>query len=82
MRPSHGILLPGAKKSINVVLQSDQQANIALTKDKFLVMCMELEAALADATEAEIAEIWKVCVFFLSFMIVLLKIIIQKFKLI
>lgn len=59
VRPSHGILIPGAKKSINVVLQSDQQTNIALTKDKFLVMCMELEAALADATEAEIAEIWK-----------------------
>lgn len=61
MRPSHGILVPGAKKSINVVLQTDQQTNIALTKDKFLVMCMELDAALADATEAEIAEIWKVC---------------------
>jgi len=59
VRPSHGILVSGAKKCINVVLQSDQQANIALTKDKFLVMCMELEAALSDATEAEIAEIWK-----------------------
>lgn len=54
--------MPGANRFINVVLQSEQQANASLIKDKFLIMSMDLRLDQAEASEAELAEIWKVSV--------------------
>lgn len=56
VRPSTGILAPGANSIINVVLQQGHQMPV-LTKDKFLVMCMELSDA--STTSNDIAELWK-----------------------
>lgn len=57
VRPSTGILAPGANSVINVVLQQGHQMPV-LTKDKFLVMCMELSSD-ASTTSHDIAELWK-----------------------
>lgn len=57
VRPSTGILAPGANSVINVVLQQGHQMPV-LTKDKFLVMCMELSSD-TSTTSHDIAELWK-----------------------
>lgn len=67
VRPSSGVLAPGASTSINVVLlqpqqnqQNQQPAQMAtLVKDKFLVMCMELAPDASTSTQ-DIAELWRV----------------------
>lgn len=59
MRPSTGVLAPGANTSINVVLQQGQLL-AALNKDKFLVMCMELSSDASTSLQ-DITELWKVC---------------------
>lgn len=59
MRPSTGILAPGTSITINVVLQSGPDT-LHLNKDKFLVMCMEM--ADLNASQQDIADIWKVSV--------------------
>lgn len=58
VRPSTGILLPGNSATINVVLQSGPNVTLLLNKDKFLVMCMEMKDL--NASQQDIAEIWKV----------------------
>lgn len=60
VRPSTGILAPGAGTTINVLLQHGQHMTLVMNKDKFLVMCMELKAS-SNLNTQEIAEIWKVC---------------------
>lgn len=57
VRPSTGILSPGANTIINVVLQQGHEMPV-LSKDKFLVMCMELSSD-ASTTSHDIAELWK-----------------------
>lgn len=58
VRPSTGVLAPGSSANINVVLQPGHNMTLLLNKDKFLVMCMELDDA--NITQQEIAELWKV----------------------
>lgn len=58
MRPSTGILTPNTSTTVSVVLQSGPNVQLLLNKDKFLVMCMEI--ADLNATQQDIAEIWKV----------------------
>lgn len=58
VRPSTGILTPGNSTAISVVLQSGPNVQLLLNKDKFLVMCMEISDL--NATQQDIAEIWKV----------------------
>lgn len=58
VRPSTGVLAPGNSANINVVLQPGHNVTLLLNKDKFLVMCMELDDA--NATQQDIAELWKV----------------------
>lgn len=58
VRPSTGILAPGASASISVVLQSGPNVTLLLNKDKFLVMCMEMNDL--NASQQDIADIWKV----------------------
>lgn len=60
MRPSTGVVPANGLKHINVVLQSEQQANASLMKDKFLIMSMDLRPDQNEATETEVAELWKV----------------------
>ncbi|KAJ6642474.1 Motile sperm domain-containing protein 2 [Pseudolycoriella hygida] len=57
VRPSTGILAPGSNAVINVVLQQGHQMPL-LSKDKFLVMCMELSSD-TSTTSHDIAELWK-----------------------
>lgn len=60
VRPSSGVLAPGANNSINVVLlQGPNNAQSTLVKDKFLVMCMELSPD-ASTSAQDITELWKV----------------------
>lgn len=67
VRPSSGVLAPGASTSINVVLLQQQQqpgggvqqVAATLVKDKFLVMCMELTPDASTSTQ-DIAELWRV----------------------
>lgn len=59
VRPSTGILTPGSTITISVVLQSGPNVQLSLNKDKFLVMCMEINDL--NATPQDIADIWKVC---------------------
>lgn len=58
VRPSTGILTPGSSTTVSVVLQSGPNVQLLLNKDKFLVMCMEINDL--NATQQDIAEIWKV----------------------
>lgn len=58
VRPSTGVLAPGASTSINVVLQQGHQIT-TLNKDKFLVMCMELGSDAGTSVQ-DITELWKV----------------------
>lgn len=58
VRPSTGVLAAGSSANINVVLQPGHNMTLLLNKDKFLVMCMELDDA--NITQQEIAELWKV----------------------
>lgn len=58
MRPSTGILPPGISTTINVVLQSGPNVQLLLNKDKFLVMCMQIDDI--NASQHDIADIWKV----------------------
>lgn len=60
VRPSTGVLAPGATTSINVVLQQGQLL-ATLNKDKFLVMCMELSSDASTSLQ-DITELWKVYV--------------------
>lgn len=60
VRPSIGIVPANGPKHIYVTLQSEQQANASLIKDKFLIMSTDLRTEQIDATETEIAELWKV----------------------
>lgn len=58
VRPSTGILTPGSSTTISVVLQSGPNVTLLLNKDKFLVMCMEINDL--NASQQDIADIWKV----------------------
>ncbi|XP_031618036.1 motile sperm domain-containing protein 2-like [Contarinia nasturtii] len=57
VRPSTGILTPGSAVNISVVLQSGPNVTLLLNKDKFLVMCMEINDL--NASQQDIADIWK-----------------------
>lgn len=59
VRPSTGVLAPGTSSSINVVLVQGNNTLATLSKDKFLVMCMELGADSNTSTQ-DITELWKV----------------------
>lgn len=60
VRPSSGVLAPGANTSINVVLlQGPNNTQATIVKDKFLVMCMELAPDASTSTQ-DITELWKV----------------------
>lgn len=59
VRPSTGILKPGASITISVVLQQGHQTTLLLSKDKFLVMSMELSGD-GNISAQEIADLWKV----------------------
>lgn len=57
VRPSTGVLSPGASVTINVVLQQGQQV-IALNREKFLVMCMAFGSDMSTSSH-DLAELWK-----------------------
>lgn len=57
VRPSTGVLSPGAAVTVNVVLQQGHQIN-ALNREKFLVMCMGLGNDISTNTH-DLAELWK-----------------------
>lgn len=57
VKPSSGLLAPGATTTINVVLQQGQQISL-MSKDKFLVMCMAIPNDFNYNPQA-IAEFWK-----------------------
>lgn len=57
VRPSTGVLSPGANITINVVLLQSQQMN-TLNREKFLVMCMSLGNDMSTASH-DLAELWK-----------------------
>lgn len=57
VRPSTGVLSPGANVTINVVLQHGHQI-IALNREKFLVMCMAFTNDLSTSSQ-DLADLWK-----------------------
>lgn len=57
VRPSTGVLPPGASVTINVVLQQGQQV-ITLNREKFLVMCMAFGSDMSSSSH-DLAELWK-----------------------
>ncbi|XP_055622964.1 motile sperm domain-containing protein 2-like [Toxorhynchites rutilus septentrionalis] len=57
VRPSTGVLSPGADVMVNVVLQQGQQMN-TLNREKFLVMCMGLGSDMSTNSQ-DLAELWK-----------------------
>lgn len=58
IRPSTDILGPGSSTNVCIVLQSVQSASLEQHKDKFLIMCMELNDR--NATPQELIDLWKV----------------------
>lgn len=57
VRPSVGILVPGAQATVTVTLLNGYQIG-GLSRDKFLVMSMPVDNA--DLSAAELSELWKV----------------------
>lgn len=57
VRPSTGVLSPGANVTINVVLQHGHQV-MALNREKFLVMCMAFTHDLSTSSQ-DLADLWK-----------------------
>ncbi|XP_059610439.1 motile sperm domain-containing protein 2-like isoform X2 [Phlebotomus argentipes] len=57
VRPSSGVLAPGSSMTVNVVLVPGCQLS-ALSREKFLVMCMALGAD-KQTNSQDIAELWK-----------------------
>ncbi|XP_055377202.1 motile sperm domain-containing protein 2-like isoform X4 [Condylostylus longicornis] len=57
VKPSSGILAPGHSASIHVILQPGQQISV-MSKDKFLVMCMQMPEDVKPNIQA-ITELWK-----------------------
>lgn len=58
IRPSTDILGPGSSTNVCIVLQAVQNASLEQHKDKFLIMCMELNDR--NATPQELIDLWKV----------------------
>lgn len=57
VRPSTGVLPPGANVTVNVVLQHGQHV-ITLNREKFLVMCMAFTHDLSTSSQ-DLADLWK-----------------------